>query len=151
MAITSTISTVADSITGLSISGVTIKDIDQIPDTASMLCPLLIPDPNGFITDISTSFETFGSNGSAKINTNYTLNYLFMLCEVGSGLGTYAAYSGLITKLSAILVAIDSNDSITGAVDMKLNGISNIGVVVDPAGNEFWGLSFSLRILEYSQ
>ena len=118
MAITSTISTVADSIAGLTISGVTIKDIDQIPDTARMLCPLLIPDPNGFVTDISVSFETYGSNGGAKINTNYTLNYMFLFCEVGSGLGTYAAYSGLITKLSAILVAINSNDSISGAVDV---------------------------------
>ena len=124
MAITSTISTVADSIAGLTISGVTIKDIDQIPDTARMLCPLLIPDPNGFVTDISVSFETYGSNGGAKINTNYTLNYMFLFCEVGSGLGTYAAYSGLITKLSAILVAINSNDSISGAVDVKINNIS---------------------------
>lgn len=151
MTITSSIGTVADSIAGLTISGVTIRDIDQIPDTANMLCPLLIPDPSGFVTDISVSFETYGSNGSAKVNTNYTLNYIFLFCEVGSGIGTYAAYSGLITKLSAILVAINSNDSISGAVDMKVNNISNIGVVTDPAGNEFWGLAFSLRVLEYSQ
>jgi len=151
MTITSSIGTVADSIAGLTISGVTIRDIDQIPDTANMLCPLLIPDPSGFVTDISVSFETYGSNGSAKVNTNYTLNYIFLFCEVGSGIGTYAAYSGLITKLSAILVAINSNDSISGAVDVKINNISNIGVVTDPAGIEYWGLSFSLRILEYSQ
>lgn len=151
MAITSAISTVADSIAGLTISGVTIKDIDQIPDSASMLCPLLIPQPANFVTDISVSFETFGSNGGAKINTNYTLNYVFLFCEVGSGLGAFAAFSGLITKLSAILVAIDSNDTITGAVDMKINSIGNIGVITDPAGNEFWGLEFSLRVLEYSQ
>ena len=151
MTITSSIETVADSIAGLTILGVTIRDIDQIPDTANMLCPLLIPDPSGFVTDISVSFETYGSNGSAKINTNYTLNYIFLFCEVGSGIGTYAAYSGLITKLSAILVAINSNDSISGAVDVKINNISNIGVVTDPAGIEYWGLSFSLRILEYSQ
>ena len=151
MAITSAISTVADSIAGLTISGVTIKDIDQIPDSASMLCPLLIPQPANFVTDISVSFETFGSNGGAKINTNYTLNYVFLFCEVGSGLGAFAAFSGLMTKLSAILVAINSNDTITGAVDMKINSIGNIGVITDPAGNEFWGLEFSLRVLEYSQ
>lgn len=151
MAITSSIGTVADSISGLTISGVTIKDIDQIPDSARMLTPLLIPRPDNFVSDISVSFETFGSNGSAKINTNYTLNYVFLFCEVGAGLGAFAAFSGLMTKLSAILVAINSNDAITGAVDMKVNSIGNIGVVSDPAGNDFWGLEFSLRILEYSQ
>jgi len=77
MAITSTISTVADSISNLSVSGVTIKDIDQIPESAAMLCPLLIPKPDNFVTDLSVSFEPFGTNGSAKIKTNYTLNYVF--------------------------------------------------------------------------
>lgn len=151
MAITSSIATVADSISNLSISGVTIKDIDQIPDTARMLCPLLIPQPANFVTDLSVSFETFGSNGGAKINTSYTLNYVFLFCEVGSGIGAFAAFAGLISKLQSILVAINSNDAISGAVDMKINSIGNIGVITDPAGNEFWGLEFSLRVLEYSQ
>jgi len=150
MTITSSIATVADSIAGLTISGVTIKDIDQIPDTARMLCPLLIPKPDNFVTDLSVSFETFGSNGGAKINTNYTLNYVFLFCEVG-GMGAFAAFSGLVSKLSAILVSINSNDAITGAVDVKINSIGNIGVITDPAGIEYWGLEFSLRVLEYTQ
>jgi len=151
MTISSTISTVAGSIAGLTISGVTIKDIDQIPDSARMLTPLLIPQPANFVTNLSVSFETFGSNTGAKINTNYTLNYVFLFCEVGSGLGSFAAFSGLVTKLMAILNAINSNDAITGAVDVKINNIGNIGVITDPAGNDFWGLEFSLRVLEYTQ
>ena len=151
MAITSTIATVADSISGLSISGVTIKDIDQIPETARMLTPLLIPQPANFVTDVSVTFQTYGSNGGAKINTNYNLNYVFLFCEVSSGMGAFAAFSGLISKLSSILVAINSNDAITGAVDVKISSIGNIGVITDPAGVEFWGFEFSLKILEYSQ
>lgn len=150
MTIASTISTVTDGIAGLIISGVTIKDIDQIPEAARLLTPLVIPQPNNFVTDLSVTFETFGSNGSAKINTNYTLNYVFLFCEVG-GLSAFAAFSGLIEKLSAILVAIDSNDAISGAVDVKINSIGNLGVITDPAGVEFWGLEFSLRVLEYTQ
>lgn len=150
MTIASTISTVTDGIAGLIISGVTIKDIDQIPEAARLLTPLVIPQPNNFVTDLSVTFETFGSNGSAKMNTNYTLNYVFLFCEVG-GLSAFAAFSGLIEKLSAILVAIDSNDAISGAVDVKINSIGNLGVITDPAGVEFLGLEFSLRVLEYTQ
>ena len=150
MTIASTISTVTDSIASLIISGVTIKDIDQIPEAARLLTPLIIPQPNNFVTDLSVTFETFGSNGSAKMNTNYTLNYVFLFCEVG-GLSAFAAFSGLIEKLSSILVAIDSNDAISGAVDVKINSIGNLGVITDPAGVEFWGLEFSLRVLEYTQ
>lgn len=151
MTITSTIATVANSIAALSISGVTIKDIDQIPDTARMLCPLIIPRPDDFVSDLSISFETFGSNGGAKINTNYTLNYMFLLCEVGSGLGAFSAFSELVSKLQTILIAINSNDAITGAVDVKINSVGRIGTITDPSGNDFFGLEFSLRILEFSQ
>ena len=151
MTITSTISTVADSIAGLSISGVTIKDIDQIPDSALMYCPLLIPQPANFVTNLGVEFKTFGSNGGAKIDTTYTLNYVFLFCEVGSGINSFAAISGLVGKLEDILEAINSNDAITGAVDVKIGAIGNIGVITDPAGNDYWGLEFSLRVLEYTQ
>lgn len=149
MTIVSSISTVANSIAGLTISGVTIKDIDQIPDSARLLCPLLIPRPNNYLTDISVNFDTFGSNGTAQISTSYTLNYVFIFCEVG-GISSFDAFAGLVTKLSAILVAINSNDTITGAVDMKVNSVGDIGVITDPAGIEYWGLEFSMRVLEYT-
>jgi hypothetical protein len=151
MTITSTIATVADSISKLTISGVTIKDIDQIPDSARMLTPLVIPKLPRFITDISVSFDTFGSNGSPKISTNYTLNYMFIYCESGSGLGSFSVFGGLIAKLSEILDVINSNDAVAGAVDIKLSGLGDIGTITDPAGNDFWGLEFSLRVLEYTQ
>ena len=151
MTVSVSLATVADSIAGLSISGVTIKDIDQIPDNASMLCPLLIPNPSGFVTDISPSFESFGSNGSARMNLSYTLNYTFLHSQIGSGINAFSSYSDLISKLVSVFVAVMSNDKITGAVDIRLQGISSIGVVTDPAQNEYWGVQFSFRVLEYVQ
>ena len=151
MTVSVSLSTVADSIAGLSISGVNIKDIDQIPDNASMLCPLFIPNPSGFVTDISPSFETFGSNGNAKMNLAYTLNYIFLHSEIGSGVSAFSAYSDLLSKLTSIIAAIMSNDTITGAVDIRLQGISSVGVVTDPAEHEYWGVQFSFRVLEYVQ
>ena len=50
-----------------------------------------------------------------------------------------------------LLVAITSNDAISGAVDVKINSIGSIGGITDPAGKEFWGFEFSLRVLEFSQ
>jgi hypothetical protein len=151
MTVTSAISTVADSIATLSISGVTIKDIDQIPDSAATLCPLLIPQPNDFVSGINVEFVSYGSNGTAKINMEYTLTYVYLHAQAGSGVNTYSVYSGLITKLSAIIVAILSNDAITGAVDIALQSVSNIGIINDPTNNEFWGVIFSFKVLEYSQ
>ena len=151
MTVTCSVNTVATSISNLTISGVTIKDVTAIPDNTQMLCPILIPQPNNYMTGTSMTFETFGSNGAAKMNLEYDLNYVFLFCEVGSGINAFAPFSGLMTKLAAILVVIFSSDAISGLVDMKLNTIGDIGVIADPAGNEFWGLMFSLHCQEFAQ
>ncbi len=149
MTVSIALATVADSIAGLSITGITIKDIDQIPDNASMLCPLLIPRPDGFVTDISPSFESFGSGGTAKMNLEYTLNYVFLHSQIGSGINTYATFSDLISKLVAIIAKIMANDAITGAVDIQVQSIGEIGVVNDPAENEYWGVPLAFRVKEF--
>jgi hypothetical protein len=151
MTVTCAVNTVAASIAGLTISGVTIKDITAIPDNAQMLCPILIPQPNNYMTGTAMTFESFGSNGAAKMNLEYDLNYVFLYCEVGSGINSFAPFSGLMTKLAAILVVIFSNDKISGLVDMSLNTVGNIGVITDPSGNEYWGVLFSLHCLEFAQ
>ena len=150
MTVSSAFATIANSIAGLTISGVTIKDIDEIPQSAKLLTPLLIPQPDNWITDFQCEFQSFGSNGAAAMDFTYSLNYIYLHCPIGAGVATYDIYAGLITKLSAILVAIASNDALTGLVDLKPR-IGQIGVIQDPSGNEFWGVMFSLPVLEFAQ
>ena len=142
--------TVSASIAALSISGVTIKDIDEVPDSANMLCPLVVPVAD-FMTNATPQNQSFGSNGTPKIDFTYTLNYAFLYAEMGSGINAYAPYQGLLQKFELILETILANDAINGLVDMKLESMSNIGAIEDPAGNQFWGLNFSLTCLEYAQ
>ncbi len=149
MTITCNVNTVASSLAGLTISGVTVKDIDEIPDTARMLAPILIP-ATDYMSGTRMSFETFGSNGTAKVNMEYDLNYMFLYSEVG-GINAFAPFSPLMTKLALVLETIMSNDKINGLVDMKLNSVSNVGIITDPAGVQFWGVQISLHVLEYSQ
>lgn len=150
MTVTCNVNTIASSIAALSISGVTIKDIDEIPDAVSLLCPVLIPQPNDYMTGTKMSFESYGSNGSAAINMEYDLNYVFLFCEAG-GVNAFAPFSPLMTKLALILVTIMSNDAISGLVDLKINSVGNIGVINDPAGNGYWGVLLSFHVLEYAQ
>ena len=150
MTVACNVNTIASSIAELTVSGVTIKDITAIPDSAQMLCPIIIPQPNDYMNNVSMSFETFGSNGAAKMNLEYDLNYAFLFCEVG-GVNSFAPFSGLMTKLAAVLVTILSNDTINGLVDMQLKSVGNVGVINDPAGVEYWGVLFSLHVLEYAQ
>ena len=150
MTVTCSVSTVAASIAALTVSGVTIKGIDKIPDSGSLITPILFPQPNDYMTGTVMSFETYGSNGAAKMNMEYDLNYVFLYCQVG-GVNAFAPFSPLISKLAEVLVTIMSNDAITGAVDMRLGSVGRIGVITDPAGIEYWGVMITLHVMEYAQ
>lgn len=151
MTITCQLETVAASIAALSISGMNIKGIDNIPQSANGLTPLLIPQPNDFVTNLSPTRVSFGGGGTAKMDLTYTLHYVYLHAEAGSGLSTYAVYAGLIANFVAIIEAILENDDISGAVDMELGNVGDIGIISDPSDNEFWGVLFELNILEHVQ
>jgi hypothetical protein len=150
MAVTSAFATIANSIAALAIPGVSIRDIDEIPQAATAQTPVLIPQPNGFVTNFEPTFKSFGSNGTAAIDLEYDLNYVYLHCELGSGLSQLEMYAGLMRNLTAILVTLLSNDSIAGAVDQKPR-VGEIGPIEDPSGNQYWGVMFSLHILEFAQ
>ena len=150
MAVTSAFSTITSSIAALPISGVTIKDTDEIPQSANMILPVMFPRPNDFVTDFSQEFVSFGSNTGAKINFEYTLNYVFLFVEVGGAISTFDIYGGLMQKLSAILVAFASNDAIAGLVDLQTSSIQ-MGTLEGPNGQQYWGILFGLKVLEHAQ
>ncbi len=142
---------VATAISGLTITGVTIKDINAIPDSVQMLCPIIIPQPNGFIGNIEPENLSFGSLGTQAENFTYTLNYVFLFAEIGSGESGFTPYSPLIVKLIAIVNVILNNDVVSGLVDMQLESITGIGQINDPANNAYWGAFFALRCLEFGK
>ena len=143
--------TVAENIALLSISGVTIRDLSNIPQSGQMVTPILFPQPSGFITDISVENQSFGPNTSAAIDFSYTLHYVFLFTELGSGMSQLDPYSPLVEKLELIWETMITNDAVTGLVDMKLNGVEALGDIEDPSGNRFWGALFSMRCLEFAQ
>ena len=144
--------TVADAIAALNISGVTVRDIDQIPESALPILPVLYPRPNEFITNLKWSRETYGADSAAAMNLTYVLHYHYLHAVVGSGGGLLSVYSGLITNLVKILAAIFDDSNPSGAVDMQLVSISSVGVLTDPAGEtKYHGVEISLQVTEYIQ
>ena len=143
---------IADALSALQVSGVNVRDIDQIPENATNIVPVFFPIPNGFITDMVWERETFGADTVAKMNLTYVLHYRYLHAPIGSGGGLLAVYAGLIKNLVKILQAIFADSNLSGeVVDVSLNGISDIGALPDPAGNPFHGVDITLKVLEYIQ
>jgi len=151
MTINVNVEAVATSIAGLSISGVTMRDINQIPMDAEMAGPTFYPRPQDFITDVAFTRMSTGGHGSMKLDMGYTLHYMYLHAPVGGGVATLAVYQGLIQNIATILEVLLTNDDISGAVDMTVESISNVGPVGDPSGNAYHGVEIALRILEHAQ
>jgi hypothetical protein len=63
--------------------------------------------------------------------------------------GVHGSYGGFLSKLAAILLAFASDATLTGALDNDAPTVTGIGVISDPAGNNYLGCKISLRISQF--
>lgn len=142
--------TIADSISKLVVTGVTIKDINEIPDSVEDGdCPMVIPKPDGFMSDFELERMAMSSGTANVWNVQYTLTYRFLHSEIGLGLGILDAYPGMVDKVCDFIDRMLLSDTITGAVDLTVEDISTFGPVSDPSGKMFHGCDIAFRILEF--
>ena len=143
---------IVESIAARDIEGVANRGLDRIPENAKTIAPVFYPVPNGFITDMVFERVTAGADSVAAMNLSYTLNYRYLHTPIGSAGGLLQTYENLITNLVTILLAIMADSNPTGAVDMQLLSVSNIGALPDPAGEMFFhGVDIALRVEEFVQ
>ena len=147
MTVSVQLATICDSIAGLTISGVTIADKDQITVSRIGQAAVLSPRPDGFISGMQLTIDSTGTGATRKATLKYTLNYRYYHCAIGNL--DFASYSACVDKLITIINAILTNDTVTGCVDLELAGVTDIGPVSDPAGNSFHGADIALNITEF--
>ena len=145
------IATVADSISKLSVAGATLKDIDELPKKGTVRnTPVIIPKPNGFLSNFKPERDSFGPGTTAKITVTYTLTYRLLHSEIGTGrTGIFSTYAAMVAITSLFLDAIIANDTVTGAVDLEAADVTEFGPVADPMGKMFHGCDIAINIMEY--
>ena len=143
------IATVADSISKLSVSGLTLKDIDAVPAKGDNRAAILIPAPE-YITGATFTPETFGETTGFK-TVQYTLNYRLLYAAIGTGRTmTLEQFAGLVAMVAAIWDAVLADSTITGCVDIIPEGVSGVGgAVSDPGGGNWWGCDMGFRVTEH--
>ena len=148
MTVSILLSSIADSIAGISISGVTVKDRDQISASWLSVPNVLYPHPDEWITDFTIQYDSLLQGADAPMTIGYTLHYRFLGVQVGDLATMPVAYSALVDKVIAIanaLIAVPGPYS--GKVQMVLSD-PQLGPRTDPAGNQYYGADFSLQIQE---
>jgi len=142
--------TITNSIAAISVSGVTIKDIDEIPESVAVRdCPIMYPEPDGFISGLTYTRDSTGPGSTALATVNYNMTYAYLHTSVGSGRGLFDVYDAMLTKVGLIIDAIIISDGITGVVDLTIQDVSQFGAVPDPSGNMFIGTRLVFQIVEF--
>jgi hypothetical protein len=140
--------TAAASIAAVSISGVTVLGIDAIPQGGGLICPVLLPQPGAWLSEVTQGAKNIHLNDAEDIEFSYTLHYAFLFAELGSGVGEFDPYNDLIVKLQTVIQTLLSDDTLNDSIDLTLAGIDGIGVVQDPSEVDYWGALISLRCTE---
>jgi hypothetical protein len=144
------IANIADAIAGLTISGVTVLDLNEIKEgIVERDCPVLFPRPDGYVTDFKVEVQSFGGEGERAMDVTYSLHYVLAYAAVGSGRGLFDKYPGMVNAAFAVIDAILANDTLGGdAVDVNIKNVPDFGLVNDPAGNAFHGFEIAINITE---
>ena len=142
------IATVMDSISKLSVSGLVIKDMDEIPATADEGVHTIFPEPLNLVTNFDAQKASFGEGAGGSWNVEYDLNYTFCYAPIGSGRGL-ELFSPTIVMAFAFLSAIMECNPQAGAVLLRPGDLTNVGPIPDPSGKQFYGCSISVHVLEF--
>lgn len=141
--------TISNTIAALSVAGVTIKDIDEVPTSGDRV-PIVIPLPD-FITNFSMERDSFGG-ASAKMSVTYTLNYRLLFVKAGAGRSnTIEALNGLTEMIGLFLDAILAVGVVAGVEDLtpSSNAVTNMGLVNAPDDLAYYGCDFHLDCMEF--
>ena len=143
------ISTITAAIAGLTVTGVTILDTDEIPFEVGLRQSVLFPEPVNFVTDFTVTRDSMGIASQARKTVTYTLNYTFAHSQVGTGRGLADLYGDMVSTAYAIVDAIIALDTVSGAVGIDDPTINQFGVVVDPSGVSYHGCKIAVRVTEF--
>lgn len=137
-------------IAALNVTGVTIKDIDAIPQSViNRDCPIFFPMPGDWLDGGRATSEdetTFGPAGSRLWHVYRTYKYVFLHSAVGIGRGNSDTYQDAQEKIEALTTAITALD--VSGVDVTEIKNSALGVLQDAAGSKFTGCTFNISIRE---
>ena len=141
--------TVCESIAALNVDGVKIKDLAHVPPDATRLTPILFPNPDDTLSNLTPERMSMGGGSSALIDVDYDLNYIFLFCPIGSGRTGLDYHGERMAKVNAIWDAILSIDILDGAVDIMPTGNVSFATVQDPARNEYLGCFLTVHVKEF--
>lgn len=145
------IGTVTAWIAGLTFTGIGVRDITAIPEVVHpQQCPLLAPDPAGFVSGVSHARLSLRVNTARSYSLTYTLHYVLFFGTAGEGVSLYSRYAGMAAAWGVVVTTILASETPNGAYDIRPTGTPTFGPVRDDTGTVFHGCKFDLLVTEFN-
>ncbi|MFA6204343.1 MAG: hypothetical protein WC710_14290 [Gallionella sp.] len=148
------LATVTNSIAALSVTGLTIKDVDEIPARVyGRECPILYPEPLEFVTAFEAEKMTFSRGVTVKWRMRYNLTYTLMYAAIGSGRGL-EKFAETIAMACLFFDVLMESHPITGAALVVPVSIGVPGIMYDvtgpgaPNAETFYGTRLTIQVQE---
>ena len=140
------VAAVATWLAGLSVTGLTIKDLDAIKENMQVGdWPCLVPHPVNYLTGLGVVRDSFGRGQDVL---TYTLNYRLYFRPVTGVVKFFGQYDELIDMVVLVINKIQDTKILSSIEDIT-PGISAVGGVEDAAGNVYHGCDFTFAIREF--
>jgi hypothetical protein len=136
-------------IAAISVTGVTVKDIDEIPEVVSTRdVPILYPQVDQFTSGGNDEGpSTFGAAGARYWEHTQTMRYLYLHAIAGSGRGINDHVAPLLVNRDALVEQVMELD--IAGVDILGVTVSAFGVFTDPSESQrFIGFTLDIRARE---
>jgi hypothetical protein len=144
------IKAIAESMAGITVSGVRVFGLDAIPETvAARDCPCLIPEPLDFVSGLAVQRDTFGTAAQGKKTVQYVLSWRFLYMPVGASRTGLDRYGDMVEKAFQVLDALITLDATTEAVELLPVEALEFGAVPAPDGGQFQGCLMRVRVTEF--
>ena len=138
---------IATGIAGLTVTGVTFKDITSFADASyDRDVPCFMPSPETWLSGSASTLQTFGTAANRFWLVNRTFGYVYLHEKVGATRTLADFMTSLADKMDAIweaLLELDVSD-----VDIVNVSWSKPVTVTDPAGGQFYGLTCDITVKE---
>ena len=144
---------IASGIASLTISGVTVKGLSNIPDTISVSdCPIMFPDPDNWMqggigSENGEGQSTFGAAADLPMwEFLRAFGYLYLHAATGQEIGLSAYMAAISANIDAISAALTTLN--VSGVDVQMIDVTGLGTYTDQAGNAFYGCRISVACHE---
>lgn len=141
----------ADWVAGLTIAGVTVRSTTSIPEAVHpQQCPLLAPDPVGFIADLSVERLSGRVSTARAYSVSYVAAWNLYAAPVAEGVSLFSGYRALLTSIAAIHAAVMASETPTGAYDIRPYGTPFVGPMRDETGVVYHGARLLFLVTEFN-